>query len=239
MTVYINKGFDQKSEILEGHNDTLVMWPRVTAESVIPAVASVEILSPTGNILVPNTAAVVDGVTGKLSFSQVWGQLTYPRDEDYVAVWTFTSAGVQYVERQYFDVVISKLVCPVDTNQLLELYPNIVQHLAAVQVTDASRFIRQAWGTVLDRIRAAGNRPSLIMESIRLAGPTKALAASLVCDALSRDPTDVWWARARNWEAEYNARFSGLGSLKYDVDEDGVHDGDEETARVARVRFLV
>jgi hypothetical protein len=155
-----------------------------------------------------------------------------------VALFTYVSSGVTYSERVFFDVVKTKLLCQIDHNDLLEAYPDLETHLAAIGETDTTKFIRKAWSEILDRIRAGGNRPSLILEARRLSNAAIELSLSYVAQALEKDPGDLWNDRKKDHRANYTAAWNGLGELKYDITEDGLADTDEET-RVNRTRWHV
>lgn len=235
---YVNEGVDSKAEVLSGDvTDSLVYWCKENGAPLTPTPASafVTILDSGGAEKVARTAATITST--KLVLAQAWPTNSYPLEEDYIAVWEFASGGVSYADRTTFDVVRTKLPVLIDTSDLEELYPNLLKHLAAIEETDASKFIRRAWSFMLDRIRAGGSRPSLILDRARLVNPGIQLACCLAMDALCRQPGDVFDLRARRHEKNFESLFQGLGSLTYDKDEDGT--ADNEPRRVNRSRGWV
>lgn len=235
---YLNEGIDAKAEVLSGDvADSLVYWCKENGAPIIPTASSafVTILDSAGATKVARVAATISG--SKLVHSQTWPTNSYPLAEDYIAVWEFASGGVSYADRTTFDIVRTKLPVLIDTSDLEELYPNLTKHLVSIGETDAAKFVRRAWSFMLDRIRAGGSRPSLILDRARLVNPGIQLAACLTMDALCRQPGDVFDLRARRHEKNFEALFQGLGSLTYDKDEDGT--ADAEPRRVNRQRAWV
>lgn len=180
---------------------------------------------------------------GCFEIAKIWDGTSYLLAEDYIVDWQvrFTDANSSegfYNERQFFDVVRTKLQCMVDHKQLVELFPDLTQQLASIGATDSVAWIRSAWSEVLDRIRSGGHRPSLIMDGTRLRAPTLHLAVSKVADALTREANDVWYGRADVHMKRYEQAWNALGQLKYDFQQTGLA-SPLETSRVGRRRFRV
>lgn len=237
--MWLNEGEDRKAEVLSGAGvDSLVYFVKGPdgPQTVDAASAFVTIHDAAGSVKVARTAATISP-GGKLSLGQAWPLATFPLAPDYFALWEWQVGGVAAADRQLFDVVKTKLRCPVDSSDLADMYPNLQDHLKAIEVDDASRFVRRAWSQLLDRIEAGGSRPSLILSTHRLINPTLMLALAMTCEALSREPGDVWEGRAVKHLKSYEALFSGLGSLTYDRDEDGAPNDRDQ--RVNKVRAFV
>jgi hypothetical protein len=231
---YANEGIDQRAEVAQGLTDSVGYY--VKAAGVLPSIgasAFVTILDPGGTEKVARTAATITG--NLLSLSQSW--TGYSLEEDFVAVWEWTVGGIWFADRQYFDVVKTKLPCLVDTSDLEEFYPNLQNHLKALEEnTDAGKFIRRAWSHLMDRLRSGKNRPSLVLDRARLVNPGIQIALWFASEALTRETDDVWDKRAAKHEKRYEALMAGLGELKYDADEDGLA-SNNETKRVNRRNF--
>ena len=91
---------------------------------------------------------------------------------------------------------------------------------------------------MLDRIRAAGRRPSLILDRVRLINPAVHLALHNASNALAREVNDRWDMQATKHWKRYEQLFGGLGELTYDKDEDAVVSPGEKK-RINRVKFGV
>lgn len=234
---YVNEGIDQRFEVLVDTADSLVYWPRVDGLRVTPTSGTFTVESPSASVLAGPTAFVV-GANGQLPISQAWPEARYPIGEDYQTLVTYVVAGVTYSDRIYFDVVRTKLLCLIDDDMLQGVYPDIENHLLGIGETNTAKFIRRGWSQLLDRIRAGGNRPSLILDKQRLINPGIERALQLACFALSKDPADLWDMRAQAHEKRYEEFMKGLGQLRYDLNEDAQADRSEET-RVVRRRFSV
>lgn len=234
---YINEGIHQRAEVLQGATDSIVYFPKVDGVNVTPSSANVQVLGPSSQILLPETP-VTPGPNGRLTLSQAWPLATYYLSEDYVAIFTFVASSISYSERVFFDVVKMKLLCQISHSDLLNTYPDLESHLLSLNETDTAKFIRRAWSEILDRIRSAGNRPSLLLDVRRLTNAAIELSLHYVAQALEKDTGDLWNSRKADHRAGYNREWGQIGTLKYDFNEDGQADRGEET-RVARVRFHV
>lgn len=230
---YAFEDYDQKPEVQKNLSDTLTYYPKRDGapSTVVAASAYVTILDPGGTEVVARTAATI--ASNKLTLTRTWDE---ELSEDYIAVWEWQEGTTTYGDRQTFDVVLTKLPNPLDTSKLQELYPDITSHLAAIGEPDATKFARRAWSMILDRIRSGGNRPALVMDRRRLINPALQLMAALVANTLSKVPGDLWDARASAHMRSYQAFYAGLGTLKYDRDEEGLAGGE---ARVNRRKFYV
>jgi hypothetical protein len=216
----MSQGIDQRAEVLQDATDSLRWWPRIDGQRVVPSSAFVTIHDPDGSERVARTA-VTPTSEGQLVRSQAWPEETYPLAEDYWATWEWVVDGSTYFDRMFFDVVLAKLTCPIEQADLRELYPDLDAYLKGLRLPDAAPFIRRAWSEICDRIRSAGNRPSLILDTHRLTNPALHLSASYLSNALTKASTDHWAERKREHRERYEQLWGGLGELKYDSDEDG------------------
>lgn len=246
---YTEEGIDQRSEILlAGGNpailveDSLVFWLKENGKLLVPddASAFVTILDPSGTQLVARTAADQDG--SQLSYTRTFNMTgtapNFTAAEDYVALWEWTINGTAFTDRQFFDCVRTKLPCPLDDSNLMVEYPNLLLHFKALKEDDLTKPIKLAWSTILDRIRAGGNRPSLILDRARLTNPAIQLALAFASGMLARESGDIWADRETKHFKRFEELFNGLGTLKYDKNEDGVVEEKEET-RVNRREWFV
>ncbi len=227
---YRNEGIDLRPEIVwKASADSLIFWPKRDADAQgVASSATVEISDPSGAVVVAATPATVQAVTGRLSYSQAWPEADYDLAEDYSALWTWTISSVVYSDRQYFDIVRNRLECLIDTNDLLEIWPNLDKHLVAVGETDATKFVRRAWSHLMDHLKAGGNRPSLVLDRARLINPALQLACYYTAAALTRTDGDLWDKRADNAKEMYTELIGSLGTLKYDFDESGTVEVEED-----------
>ena len=235
---YVNEGIDQRAEVALGLSDSLTYYARRDGAPETVSAVTVRVLSPSGEVLVASTSSGVTTSTNAITFTQTWLSTVYQLWEDYVLELSWTGGGLARSDRMFFDVVKSKLQCPLELNQVQELYPDIASHLAAVGESDCSKAIKRAWSIMLDRIRSGRNRPSLILDRARLVNPALQLATSIVCGWLTRETDDIWDKRCERHLKSYETLMAGLGELKYDKDEDGLA-GDDETKAINRRTFSV
>ncbi len=234
---YIERPADVRAEVLQGATESLVFRPRLDGDPETPDSAFVTVLDQNGGVKVAR-ASVAPEADGSLVLTRAWDTSTYPLGEDYCLLWEFTVGSTTTTERQFFDVVKTKLQCPIDTNDLLEDYPTLEQTLKQLQNPDAARFIRRAWSRICGRIRSKGRRPSLILDSQRLANVTLELSLYAICRAVSKEAGDIWSQRMEAHEKNYEVEWNSLGELRYDDDEDGVASTDEKR-NVSLPRFFV
>lgn len=236
---YVDQGIDQRAEVLSGASDSLVYWAKADGApvTVTPGTGFVTLIDNTGSEKVARAACSI-AANGKLYVTRTWDLETWLLQEDAVALFEWTTGGIAFADRLYFDVVKNKLLCPIDTSDLLDHYPDLEKHLAAIGETDTTKFIKRAWSTILNRIRSGHNRPSLILDRSRLFEPALELTLERVCRALSRNVDDVWAIRKADHASDYKAAWAGLGELKYDKDEDAIADK-EEDKRINRRKMTV
>lgn len=231
---------DQRAEVQQSAVDSLVYFVRKEGAPLTPDTGSVwvTVLDPSGNVKQARTQTGVTLEGSRITYTRTWGTEFELLWEDYVLVVEWQETGVTRSDRLYFDVVRTKLSCPVTNEDVLEMYPDMDEHIQSVSVTHAGKFIRRAWSQLLDAIRSGHNRPSLILDRARLVNPTLHLALHFLCNSLTKNPQDVWYTRARDHKKQYDQLLAGLGELKYDRDEDGLA-GNDETKRMNRRRFQV
>lgn len=244
---YANEGIDQRLEVLRGAADSLVYFAKANGkpQTIDANSAWVTILDAAGSTKVERTqTGVVIASGGRVTYSRTWAEVDFELWEDYVMEVEYQVSAAVTTDRVFFDVVKTKLPCLIDNSDLLDFYPDLEEHVKSLNQSGISSvdtiagFIRVAWSQMLDRIRAARNRPSLILDRARLVNPGRRLALSIACEALSREEDDQWDKRAAKHEKAYDKLFLGLGELKYDKDEDGLA-SEEETKRVNRRKFTV
>lgn len=237
---FIDKAVNSRAEVLQDPLvfDSLLIWLEANGADQIPdaATAFVTIQDSSGNQLIARTAAVING--SQLSYTQNWSKATFPTDTDYIAIWEWQVSGVKLTQRQFFDVVVTKLGVLIDDSDLLTEYPNLLIHMKAVGETTLEKPITRAWAKLLERIRGTGNRPSLILEPERLMLVGTELALALACKMLVKNKDDLWYTRYKDHMKSYEELFTGLGTMKYDKNEDAVVDQDD-TAEPALRRWHV
>lgn len=231
-----------RAEVLSGASDSLVYWPAVDGFLVVPLTGSayVTVFSPDGAELVARASATTSS-EGRLSVSRTWGVSTFPIQADYFAVWEWqTDDGLSHADRQSFDVVKQKLPVLLSGAHLEEILPRLKERLAELKDPSLSveRFALVGWLQLCEHIRAQGKRPSLIMERDRLVNPARYLALSLACEALEKQPGDLWATRASDYRKLHREFLGLLANVRYDVDEDNTT-SPEETASIGVPRVRV
>jgi len=238
---YTAEGIDQKAEVLIDAVDTVRFYLKRDGALINPDLASVyaTVKDPNGTTVVERTqVGVTQAVTGVLTYTRTWADDDYDLAEDYVVDWEWQESAVVHTDRQFFDVVKTKLPCLIDTNDLQEFYPDIEEHLLAVGESNPLKFIKRGWSHMLDNLRSNGSRPSLILDRGRLVNPGTRVSLAFACDALVREVGDLWDVRSAKHMKAYADLMAGLGELKYDRDEDALPEKGE-TVAPARKRWSV
>lgn len=237
---YRSEGIDQRAEVVRNAVDSLVYWAKDNGATLAidSNTAYVTVLDNTGNTKVARTQTGITLTTadGKVSFSQTW--TNYELAEDYVLLVEWSTGSIPFADRLYFDVVLNKLKCPIDNNDILELYPDMDSHIVSIGQTAVDKFIKRAWAHLMNRIRSGHSRPSLILDRARLVEPAIEKAAEYTCRALSKELDDIWDVRRKDHADRYKEAMAGLGELKYDKDEDGLASPGEDK-RVNRRKWTV
>jgi hypothetical protein len=81
----------------------------------------------------------------------------------------------------------------------------------------------RSWEEVDEIVRRKGFRPALVMDSDELKSLHVYITLSKICRVLSKSGDDVWWSRAKDFDAKSLKELNGI-QFVYDADEDSVAD---------------
>lgn len=211
--MYAEEGQTQKLEVVRGLASVITYWPRVAGELVTAAAPTCVVYDPTGAQLATPAATV--GADRQVTFT--WTPAAeLPCAEDYRYELAYTAGGVAKTDAVYFDLVRVGLACPIDDNQLEAVEPDLQKWLQARSMASAQRFIVRAWDDILGRIRSAGYRPGLLTDRHAFARAATERALVHVLTSLMRVPDDVWNRKRDIHQADYEAAWAALGSLKFE-----------------------
>lgn len=99
-------------------------------------------------------------------------------------------------------------------------------------LNSTSRFVAQrtfqneidrAWEDILAMIQSKGYRPALIINSEDIRPMHVAWALTKICKNLSKDPADIWWARAGAFREDFESQMKEMRFV-YDTEEDELPD---------------
>ena len=230
---YANEGLDVRAEVTQDATDSLVFMCLVDGIPVAPTgTPTVEIRDPNASVLVAAVDTTAGTPTGQRVYTRTWSEATFPLGEDFSAIFSFVSGGITYTERIYFDVVRNRMRILLTPSDLLETTPNLAEHLKGIGLTgtdaDLMRFARKGWAHLMNLIRKGGKRPSLILDRARLIEPATEYALAFAFLAMVKRPDDVWRDLAKEHFRLAGEAYSGLGSLRYDIDQDGTTRPGEE-----------
>jgi len=192
---------------------------------VKPTSATVTIRDPDGTEILAATAMTVDGTTGTMTYLLAAAK-TADLWESAVIEINYTIATVVYRATFFFDVVITPLACDVVDNDLKAYFPLLADEIWT-GTTSYSGQIAEAFNAVKRLIKDKGKRPSMLIDGSQVRELVIIKTFEMIFFNFAKDPEDVWWKRYEKYAALFTARFAAL-QIKYDVDESGTIEADEE-----------
>jgi len=199
----------------------------------VSAVTLLGIFDGIGGVIASATPPVVAPVADEPGFTVTWtpdaGLLLA---EDYRFELDVTLEATGRVERipVFFDLVRVSLECPVSTEALVLLEPDVPRWLAARQLPDARGFIQMAWDDVVARIRAAGFRPALVTDRHAFSRACAHRALVLILQTLIQTPGDKYDRKHEIHAAEYDTAWGAIGTIRFTADPERLNPMQERTA---------
>jgi len=199
---------------------------------LIPSSAAITVKDPNGKAQVENQSmAIEDGV----------GTLTYTLSSTHTAgLWENAIIEVSYVVSSvtykvvfFFDVVLCQLVPAVIDDDLKNYFPD----LAAEIWTGESNYdeqIQEAFKIVKRDIKAKGRRPAMLIDGSQVRELVILKTFETIFFCFAKDESSIWWFRFQETKKAYADRFAKL-VIKYDEDESGTVEEDEEAEPVGQV----
>jgi len=223
--------------MIEKGRDTAITLDVYSAESVQQTASAATLKLYSGGELVLEDVAAT-GLGPPCTYT-VLAAVTSARatSADWLAVWTLTISGVDYVFRQPVYLVKHLLYSPITDDDLTDRHSDLdsLRHTAAMG--SFSPYRTAAFERVQRKLIARGNRPALIIDSW-------AFTDLLVFETLAPIFRDFagslgdtrYTELADHYTAAASAAWSGL-VFRYDEDEDGLI-GSDETRRGSPVVYL-
>ena len=107
-----------KQQFLINQTDTIRLTVVQDNRGVIPSSATIVLQKPNGSELQESVAVTaIDSTTGEMTFDLTTTH-TVDKDLDYIAIWSYVVGSTTHIERQLWDVVISRLSIPITDNDL-------------------------------------------------------------------------------------------------------------------------
>ena len=237
---YAFEANDVRQEIAYSRSDgALVYWPKA------PGVGNVSVTgTPTYSIFKENQTTAL--VSGSMTVNNVFSvdKLTltvdassttsYERAEDYRLVITYVYSGTTYVRTVRFDVVVEPFSPLISLNDLIDEVADMDQQLtrqgAAMSSARSAEQVASALGVsawkavrprIMSRIRdAGGSRPWLIVNNEEVRYVCAAKAVELAMRAEGGGLESSWTDLGDYYRDEYDARFAGMGELRFSTDTD-------------------
>ena len=191
---------------------------------VKPTSATVTVRDPDGTEILAATAMTIE-TAGTLTYLLAAAK-TADLWESAVIEINYTIATVVYRATFFFDVVITPLACDVVDNDLKAYFPLLADEIWT-GTTSYSGQIAEAFNAVKRLIKDKGKRPSMLIDGSQVRELVIIKTFEMIFFNFAKDPEDVWWKRYEKYAALFTARFAAL-QIKYDVDESGTIEADEE-----------
>jgi hypothetical protein len=199
-------------------------------------------LSATIDLYKPNGDAITSGSAMTVSASQLSYKIdtsastsTWVKDAYYFADINTTYTGtITSTVRIFFDIVAKRIFPHLNDDHLLEFDPGMASLLPSGESTFA-KWISGSWREIRSRIRAAGNRPSLVIDDYALFTPHKHLALANFYKYCSTSANDHWWELYKEHKEEYYRAYEAAMQLvQYDRSDVGRATG---AANIVQPRF--
>jgi hypothetical protein len=201
---------------------------------LVPTSATITINDPDG------TAEVI---AAAMTVAAGVGTLTYPLTATYTAdLWEnaiievdYVIATVHYKAVFFFDVVLNALKCSVIDADLKSYAPLLATVIWNTQTT-YDKQIQEAFRAIKRDVKNKGKRPSMLIDGTQIRELIILKTFELICFDFAKNTEDIWWARYQKYRDAYVAAFASL-TIKYDEDESGTVDTDEEGTPLGQVTF--
>jgi hypothetical protein len=171
----VSTGWTGPDEVRRGSAYVFQLQVNRAGEIVPLSAATIRVLDRTGTVKASGTASIsIDGIASVT----MAGSITENEDPQlgWTVEWSATDDdGNAFVLVNPVDIVMYTVVPSVKWDDLVALHPDLTERLAsgddvATAKATAQSYIEQAWYRVREKLRARGNRATLIVDSYSLRG---------------------------------------------------------------------
>lgn len=195
--------------------------------AVVPTSATFTLLNDSNKKVIDGAAAAVS-VGGELSYVIAAGDIpaTTPFSDNWLIEWAVLISGVTYTYRRTCAICRTKLYGVISDIDLTQFYSDL-ENIRPSSMTSYQQYIDEAWILIIERLKAQGNFPYLIISNQSLRQVHLDATFMLIWrDMISSGLGD---GRYNELMIEHRKSFeSGFQRLtfKYDTDSSGIAEDD-------------
>jgi len=201
--------------------------------AVVPTGASFTLINDSNEKVIDGAAATISG-GGEISYVISAGSIpaTIPFSDNWLIEWAVTISGTVYTYRRTCAICRTKLYGVISDIDLIQFYSDL-ENIRPSTMTSYQQYIDEAWILIIERLKAHGNFPYLIISNQSLRQVHLDATFMLIWrDMISSGLGD---GRYSQLMVEHRRSFeSGFQRLtfKYDIEQSGIaNDEDRRPAK--------
>jgi len=209
----------RENEAIKGTDFTIALTIYDGGVEKTPSSATISVYDYIGNAFVEDEDMAISGNT-----------CTYTLSSDYTNTLQENARIKVVIDGEevnfLFDIVLYKLINNVTDDDLKKYKPTLASDIWTGH-TNYQAQIDEAFNLVKRDIKNMGKRPNLIIDSSQIRELIILRAFSIIFNDFSSSPEDIWYARYLSTQEEYKRALDNT-VFKYDEDEDGIVNSDDE-----------
>jgi hypothetical protein len=212
-------------QAVEGYDYPIEIKVYSAGVQLKPSSATIVIKDSDGDEILASTAMTVNGTTGTMTYTLALAKLDTLWENALIEI-EYTVSSVKYRAVFFFDCVLNALKCNVTDTDLKAYAPLLADQIWSTE-TNYSTQILEAFRQVARAIKDKGRRPHMLIDGNQVRELVILRTLEMICFDFSKASEDIWWNKYQKYHEAFEAAFAKL-IIKYDEDESGAIDTDEE-----------
>ncbi|HDR67995.1 MAG TPA: hypothetical protein ENN61_02970 [Bacteroidaceae bacterium] len=146
--------------------------------------------------------------------------------EDAIIEISYVVSGVTCKAVFLFDVVLNKLEASVTDDDLKEYFPLLATEIWS-GTSNYDDQIQEAFRMIKRDIKNKGKRPAMLIDGMQVRELVIFKTFEIIFFSFAKNEDSIWWTRYLEMKEKYKTAFEAL-RIKYDEDESGTIDSDED-----------
>lgn len=222
MTAAVQPGIRRAQEIPYGKaTGVLYAWPERDGVLIDPATATVSIYLPGESTPTINAAPATETADHQLTYTlDATSTSTWYLNLQALAEFTGTPAsGEPVTVTRPFRIVRTPMVhtIPLRVDDLYNAHRSVEKTLTQAGITDANKWIIEAWEEVLSWCESNGKIPGFIKNADVLVPMLRARSRSIMCRALALEDNSLYGALHEKFQKDFENFMLHPGVLDYDA----------------------
>lgn len=201
---------------------------------IAPASAHLSFFDPDGESILESVLMTIDSA-GTATYLITADKLSDLWENARIEI-AYTVGGVDYVHKDFIDVVLSKLTPGIVDDDLRSFYPDIRDDIFDAQANYSPQ-IDAAFRLVKRDIKNKGRRPSMLFDADQIREMLIYRTFEIIFRAFAKTPDDIWYIRAEQAKLQYASLLESM-LIVYDEDEDGVISEDEKKITLGQIKLV-